>query len=547
MNSGNASVTLIVDRFNRYKASTNNGYRVDPEYEASGLRQMVFIYGEDRRCIALVSEDDSDGHAAYREAGYEIVTMPVDREDHLLKFIDREKRLLKAIEPTHLVVVTTDKLFHGILDPIGDTIPTKAYLWADSTEVPNILKNDQRWEFKPLEELLPETKVPKVDIRLDYENLHIGLETMGALKRPKDLIEAVRRAVNDNNLGEIGKIVAYADWDELTKRGSRGLQRELASIDVETRYQINIHGKNTADMEIADDIRSLMEGKVVAPYDVGVFVLGTCDRDFRPLIKTAAKKKKRLVILSLKYGISQHLKTMKEINLLYLDKYLSLSTGEKSFRKPVPWDEFASLVIKITIWIWKRGYKWAFAKDLAEAQNIAEGNDLIERSVADEVLVSLDQVDPNDVTNANARLTLNRNHPLVQTIQRLVGWAPGRVAYLLNEKKMPYVDSNYLAQGMAMDKKFAQLGAGQTRQEAEGWLELVSEADLLVSKTQPHPKSPTIHITTWWLPEMTAEGEVPKPDNGVEDDSPEGDPDLDSNRPKSFMWKQFPGPVTQGA
>ena len=42
-------------------------------------------------------------------------------------------------------------------------------------------------------------------------------------------------------------------------RGEPGLQRELFMAGVETRYQVNIQGKNSSDMVIARDIQSMLE------------------------------------------------------------------------------------------------------------------------------------------------------------------------------------------------------------------------------------------------------------------------------------------------
>lgn len=490
----NDTITLIVDQYRRHAEAVERDRKINSTYEAKELSRLIKPLGRDCRYIALVSEDDAEGLIAYRRSGYEIISMDGDRKDALRKFIRRMNDTLSRDPPDYLVVVTTDEDFQFLFDTALRNQQTNLAVWAPHATVPSTFTHSA-YNYRPLEELLPDIKVKKLDIRLDYENLHFGLKERGWPLDPKALIEAVKAVVAD--LGEVVNTVAYADWDVLSKSANRNIQRELARIGVETRYQINLRGKNSADMKLADDIRTLLERNFYEPDAVDVIVLGTCDRDFRPTVETAKARGKRLVILALKDGISHELRRVAGDDVRYLDDHLKPpSRAQRHLSTPKPWDKHVSLIAKIALWLHRQGRQWACVDSLAEALALDPQGERLERAVADGVLTRRS----NGAKGKSDTLMPNRDHPLAQTIQRLIWWTPGRIDYCLNERGMPYVDSNFLARGMTMDAKLTRLGVGQNRREAEGWLDRVADAGVIVKKSQPHPKTPTRIINTWWLP-----------------------------------------------
>lgn len=165
-------------------------------------------------------------------------------------------------------------------------------------------------------------RVPRLDVRLDFENLYIGLKRMGRPAEPEALINAVRRAVDD--LGEITRITAYADWIILDRKNGPQIQRQLELADlVETRYQVNIKNKNSADMRIASDIHDHLEmdGLRPGPSMVDIFVLGTGDRDFRPVVQKIKDRGKKVIVLALKNSLSRLLMSA-ATEVRYLEDYL---------------------------------------------------------------------------------------------------------------------------------------------------------------------------------------------------------------------------------
>lgn len=360
---------------------------------------------------------------------------------------------------------------------------------------------DLATEYALKQKLAAIFRVAKVDVRLDYENLHIGLKRRGLKITPKALISAIRESVAD--LGNVVTLVAYADWGQLSRGAGLDIQRELDKSNVDTRYQRNLHGKNSADMKIADDVRTLIEKDTSAPDAVDVIVLGTGDRDFRPTIETAKQRGKKVVILALRHSISPVLERLAEVRFLEFEAKLT-SGHRPTSRGPKPWDEHAELIMRVQAWLNRRGWKWARTDQLTEALAFDPAKlDRLQRAIQAQLLVRRSRTVSHKGGSQGQVETLapNRGHPLVRAVRHLVEWLPDQITMGLQTTGWSYVDSNALAQAMMKDDVFHRLGVGQTRREAEGWLDLAAAAGIVVKKTQPHRLTPTNIVTTWWLPE----------------------------------------------
>jgi uncharacterized LabA/DUF88 family protein len=491
-------VVLIADQYNRYHKAIQGNHKIDPSYEARGLKQTIKAFGRDDQSIAIVAEHDQEGLNAYAQAGFEIVSMNGNRGSEVHAFITRMSDSLSANPPKHLIAVTEDPVFDFLLRDIAKRGRTHLGVWVPSAYIPQLF-NNPAYDSRPLEELLPEIKVAKIDVCLDYENLHIGLKQMGWTPDPKTLIDAAKRAVAD--LGEVVNIAAYADWDLLSKGSNLNIQRELTLLDIKTHYLVNIRGKNTADMEIADDIRTLLEQSTDNQNSADIVVIGTRDRDFRKTVQTAKDKGKKIFVLTLQEGLSRELERVAGDNIRYLDKYLPLPKLSTGFIKQT--NEHAELAMRAVVWLYNQRWKWAHTdKLIAAIAPEPDGAKCLQRAIDDGVFIEGPQL---------RTLTPNEDHPQIQEARHLVRWLPDRVGYLLRTKKMPYVDTNYLARGMEMDQTFSRLGVGQTRADAERLLSLAEKLGVVVKKPQPHPKAPEkLLIDTWWLPE-TSQGDKTSP------------------------------------
>jgi uncharacterized LabA/DUF88 family protein len=167
--------------------------------------------------------------------------------------------------------------------------------------------------FSPYSELIQ----ARIEIYLDYENLHISLRRMGWTPEPEILVEAIRSAVRD--LGIVTAIKAYADWAFLERSSGYDISRTLKMNRVEPLYTLK--GKNSADIAMINGLRDALE---VAHNKVDIIVIGTGDGDFYPVIETIKRKGKQAIVLACKNSLSQSLQ--QEANeVIYLNNYLDFA------------------------------------------------------------------------------------------------------------------------------------------------------------------------------------------------------------------------------
>lgn len=313
------NVILIVDQYQRFLEARRLGLPLDAEYEAQTLRMLIKPMGREYRCIALISRDDLDGLNAYQRANYEIITYNGDRSQRIREFLIEFAKRLQETPPGHLVLVTADPVFQILCDRASRREGVSLSLWTTTQEIPVELCHPA-YNARPLGEILPNIRPHRVDVRLDFENLYYGMQENNWSLSIGSIVQNIKAAVSD--LGEIVRIVAYADWGVLAKQSNKELQRDLELLGVKTRYQISIKGKNSADMEIVDDIYRLL-GRDYTEDAVDIVVIGTCDRDFRPVLETAQSRGKRIVVLGLQGKLSRELQnTAQEVR--YLDQYYPL-------------------------------------------------------------------------------------------------------------------------------------------------------------------------------------------------------------------------------
>ena len=508
--------TFIVDQFRRRELALTQHWPFDPAAEATRFSTIAKLLGRDGEHHALVHRDDPDGLNGYARAGFHVHSMNGDRAAALSQFIDDVTRRLRREPPRDLVVVTDDPDFRFLLANVPDD--TRIALWVPGSAIPPLLRVPH-FNPQPLEELLPEAKVPRIDVRLDYENLHLGLVARGWNGDVRAFVRAVRDAFETT--GEVVRIVAYADYDLLRGSGKRNWQRELEEAGVETRYLVNERGKNTADMKIADSVRDLLEAHTGPGEAIDVIVLGSNDRDFKTVIETARQKGKQIKLLAIRGGLSHHLSNVVPgKDVLFIDDFLSLrpthdrpDPATPPADRPAPHDSDNIVVARIAAWLAGQGERgWRFAP----TEVLAEALALNERDLAQvEKAVAAGKLRRGSMNGPNGRrptLGIETAHPVVKAVQQLIHWAPSRISYCLNDRGMPYVDTPFLARGMQMDRRLAELGVGQTPREAEAWLRLLVKAGVLAHREQPHPRQPDRRINTWWpsaaVPAMAAAPDV---------------------------------------
>lgn len=493
-------VIQIVDVYPRNTEGHRHTMKNDPDGEAQSLSMLIKLLGRNPRKIAIVERNDDRRLLAYQREDYEIIKMNGDRDSELRQFILRMENDVQEARPKHMVLVSEDPQFVHLCNMVAPL--TDLAVWANSATAPHELK-DAKYGWRPLEELLPNLKIPLIDVRLDLENIFIGLVQRGWRPNLHELIKAIHDATSD--LGEVVNVTGYADFDELNRHHggpNTNWQRELTLAKAESRYVINQHGKNTADMKIADDIRTLVERDAAASGAIDIIGLATMDRDFRPIVETAQRRGKRVVVLGLERGVSRELENVAS-EVRYLDQYLKLARPltPSTENAVAPRAEDVALMMRVAEWMHNNRWRFVYRDRLEE--QFHDANENLQRLIANGWLAPT-QSSALDAQGRARVLEPNPDNATARAASHLARWIPERVDYCLNRRAMPHVDSNFLATGMARDPMLTQLGIARTRPAAENWLQAAASAGLIVASEQPHPQTPTKLITTWRLPEEVA-------------------------------------------
>jgi len=309
-------VVQIVDVYPHHPEKQKQTMKIDPDAEAQSLSMLVNPLGREIRKIAIVSKNDERRLLAYQRAGYETHPMNSDRPMELRHFIPHMIAQIQQIKPDHTVLVSDDPEFIYLCKAVSQQ--TKLSVWANSATVPRELM-EPAYGFRPLEDLLPNLKIPRIDVRIDLENIFIGLVKRGWQPNLHHLIDAIREALKD--LGEIVAITGYADWGELNRHhGGRNVnwQRELTLAGGESRYVVNQRPDRNSVAKVADDIRTLVEHEHSSGGAIDIIALATNDRDFRTVVETARGRGKKVVLIALKGGLSRELEGVAN-EVRYLD------------------------------------------------------------------------------------------------------------------------------------------------------------------------------------------------------------------------------------
>jgi hypothetical protein len=410
---------LVADQYALWHTPSRHHYGADPRREARDWCLASNVLGPRPRYIALVAEDDSHGMAAYRDADYEILGMNGNREFELGSFIGRMQGVLQTTPPRHLILVTTDPAFVRLCRSAIAQPNVILAVWGPADQTPCELAQ-QAFNFRTLEDLLPQSTTTAVDVRVDFENLYLGLLKLGWKRDIKTLVQTLRDVAG--GFGDVVRIVAYGDWDWLAERGQPGLQRQLFLAGVETRYEVNIQGKNSSDMVIARDIQSMLECAGTFDAVTDIIMLGTCDRDFRPTLQLARACRKRVILLTLEGGLSDLLRVVAGNEICYLDERLGVThCCQPSRIADEPSDDLANFAVQAEIWFRRQGQTWAGAGSLSDALRGSPARfrwmeDAIETGVLNV------RVRPADGgCDEEREIQLAAGHPLVEAARHLLG------------------------------------------------------------------------------------------------------------------------------
>ncbi len=153
--------------------------------------------------------------------------------------------------------------------------------WHHAAGVPREL-DESNGRRSPQEGCLPNLNTLTIDVRLDLENIFIGLVQHGWQPRLRELVDAIRSSMN--GLEEIVTVRSYADIHKLDGQNANlnvDRPRESTSTGNQSQNVLNQPEENAADMKIVDDIRTLFERAYRTACAINIISLATMDQDFR--------------------------------------------------------------------------------------------------------------------------------------------------------------------------------------------------------------------------------------------------------------------------
>ena len=352
----------------------------------------------------------------------------------------------------------------------------------------------QEYDFRRLEDVVPGStiRVALGVVYIDYENIHIGLERMGIAPDPAAIVDAIRSEVGD--LGKIVEVHAYADWQELA-RGKQDIQRELVKLGVKTHYQISKHGKNTADMDIVNDVRTRIERPAGASDAVDVVVLVTRDRDFATIAKQAQSQGKRVRIVGLRDGFSQDL-AQAVGDVRYLDSHFARpavrSDGDGFPRRRADDAQFRFIMRTVALMQQKK-YPWVYTE---QAGGECGGRVRRHRGCAAPGAAGTGE----RAAQGGAGGSAAHGEPPAGAPGHLPGVVALRADRLLPEQAPHALRGHELPEARdGGDARLQALGVGQTWPQAKKVLEMAAASGVIEKRSQPHPQTPGRQIDTWWL------------------------------------------------
>lgn len=480
---------LIVDVYNLLKEAERSHYTVDIEHIPERLKMLVQVLGDRHRLVAIIPEY-KECEIAFRRAGF-IIMSDSYRSGEIMRFIYQEIDNLLTSRPRYLILVPSDPLFDQLAQMAIQT-HTEVTIWGLTTRLREF--KHLSYAFRRLEDLLPDiiVRAKRVEVYIDYENLCIGLAQKGIKPETKTLIEAIRTKTTE--LGIVVTIHAYADWEQLSKSTEIDIQRKLLRLGVNTSYHISRHGKNTADMEIANHVRDNMDRTANTSDSVDVFVLGTHDGDFAPIVKYVQSQGKRVCILGLRDGFRQGLVDLGGEDILYLDDHFVRQDQKEISRVS---DEQFMIVMRTIAHLHQKKRTWSYIDQLMTAIELGTTSEQKLRQAVNHGLLTLDRTElPNTIS-------LNLSHPDTY----LGHWIYHQLRHYIDERVNKgifiYIDTGFLHHSMSNDPKLKKLGICQSWIEVKRALDRAAATGVIVKKRRQHYKDPNKQVDTWWLSESS--------------------------------------------
>jgi len=499
---------VVIDTYDWYDSNRRDGEQTDLLNEAMLLTSMANTHGLRVDFETITNEKDRERINSYKRMHHNIHSMNGSRPTELIEVIMDLVDRVNYEQPDKVIVVGDNEAFQ-LLCSAAEQNNAHVQIWTSNPKLPPKLR---RYEVHPLEIVhapVHKTK-PTVVVRLDVENHLITLHKRGYTADTHAYLEAVRKAIAD--LGNTINIQAWADWKRLRQSLARDYQHEFEQNGVKTFYQINEPGKSTSDVAMVGSIHESLD------YDNGldIYVIGTGDADFTPLVESIRNQGKKVVVLAMEGSLGNKLRQAAD-EVRFLDTYFSLKLPRRPelLNREQPNNKLGEtnkeLVATLVVAHALRTRHWQYI--FIDRLPSWLPRDWIQEAVNSGLLVHRSPSESNTVA-------LNRENPAACQGAYFEKWVQHHLHHYLVSRKFDWVDTAFLARGMQMDKGCQELGIGQDRKAAANMLEAAREAHQLVKKTIPHPKYGSPLIDTWGLHDEDPAIGLAQPKGPSEPDKP---------------------------
>jgi hypothetical protein len=433
---------VVIDTYNWYESHRREDEKIDTLNEAMMLTNMANTHGLRVDFETIANEKDRERINSYKSMRHNLHVMNGSRPKELIEVIMDLVDRINYEQPEKVIVVGDDEAFQ-LLCSAAEQNHSHVQIWTSNPKLPPKLR---RYEIHPLEIVQAPVRkiVPTVVVRLDVENHLITLHKRGYKSDTHTYLEAVRSAIT--GLGNTINIQAWADWKRLRQSLGRDYQHEFEENGVKTFYQINEPGKSTSDVAMAGSIHESLDHE----NGLDIYVIGTGDADFTPVVESIHNQGKKVVVLALDGSLSNKLRqAADEVRLLdtYLPEKLPLPAEVANSS-----ETNKSLVAALVVARLLRTHHWQYVyRDRLPSWLPPEWvRDAVENGL-------LTQRSPSE-TNC---LILNLENPLTNQAVYFEKWVQQRIRYYLEIRKFDWLDTAFLARGMQMDKECQDLELGQ--------------------------------------------------------------------------------------
>lgn len=472
---------VVIDTYDWYENDRKEAEPTDVFNEAMLLTGVTSTHGRRIQYETITNEKDRARANSYKRMDHNIHTMNGNRPTELIEVITDLISQVNRDRPGKVIVVGDHEAYQ-LLCSVAEQNGAEVQIWTSNPMPSTKLRS---YDTRQLSTLLPSLRKTKraVVVRLDVENHLITLHKRGCSPDAHTYLEAIRKTIAD--LGKIINIQAWADWEHLRRSLGRDYQRDFEQNGVKTFYQINEPGKSTSDMAMGGSIHESLD----RDNDYDVYVIGTGDADFTPVMDSIHNRGKKAIVLSLQGSLSRKLERVAD-EVRFLDEYFNAKQATSS---PVSQHCETNNALVATLAVARtlrtRHWQYAFIDRLPNWLSVESVNDAVEKGF----LIHRSPSETNSVL-------LNMDHPVTRQAAYFEKWVERQLHHYLVIRKFDWADTAFLARGMQMDKGCRELDMGMDRTSAITMLEASREAHQLIKETGPHPKHQHIMIDTWTLP-----------------------------------------------